>query len=61
MQLQVSGSLAIVSGSSAIAGIGVLLKGSSIVCRMFVFGTEVVGVYCLDHTGVTGIDLLAES
>jgi len=50
-----------VSGSSAIAGIGVLPKGSLIVCQMFVFGTEVVGVCCLDRAGVTGIDLPAES
>jgi len=42
-------------------GIGVLLKGSSIVCQMFVFGTEVAGVCCLDRAGVTGIDLPAES
>jgi len=43
------------------AGIGVLLKGSSIVYLRFVFGMEVVGVLGMDCIGVTGFDLPAES
>jgi len=61
MQLQVSGGLAMVSGSSAMAGIGVLPKGSSIIYLRFVFGTEVVGMPDMDCAGVTGFDLPAES
>ena len=54
MQLQVS-------GSSGMAGTGVLPKGSSTVCRRFVFGTEVPGDCGTDCVGVTGTDLPAES
>jgi len=50
-----------VSGSSAMAGIGVLPKGSLIIYLRFVFGTEVVGVLGMDRIGVTGFDLPAES
>jgi len=61
MQLQVFGGLSTVSGSSAMAGIGVLLKGSSTIYLRFVFGMEVVGILGMDRAGVTGFDLLAES
>jgi len=61
MQLQVSGSLAVVSGSSAMAGTGVLPKGSSIIYLRFVFGTEIFSVPGMDHAGVTSFDLPAES
>jgi len=61
MQLQVSGSLVVVSGSSAMAGIGVLPKGSLIIYLRLVFGTEVAGVPGMDCIGVTGFDLPAES
>jgi len=43
------------------AGIGVLLKGSSTIYLRFVFGTEAVGILGMDRAGVTGFDLLAES
>jgi len=61
MQLQVSGGSAIVSGSLAMAGTGVLPKGSSTVYLRFVFGMEVIGVLGMDCAGVTGFDLPAES
>ena len=61
MKLQVAGGSAGVSGSSAMAGIGVLPKGSLIIYLRFVFGTEVVGVLGMDRIGVTGFDLPAES
>ena len=50
-----------VSGSLAMAGTGVLPKGSSIVYLRFVFGMEAVGVPGIDCAGVTGFDLPAES
>ena len=43
------------------AGTGVLPKGSSMVCRRFVFGIEVLGECGIDCAGVTGTDLPAES
>jgi len=61
MQLQVAGGSAVVSGSSAMAGTGVLPKGSLIVYLRFVFGREGFGVPGMDHVGVTGFDLPAES
>jgi len=50
-----------VSGSSTMAGTGVLPKGSSIVYLRFVFGTEVISMPGMDCAGVTGFDLPAES
>jgi len=50
-----------VSGSLAMAGTGVLPKGSSIIYLRFVFGMEVVSVLGMDHTRVAGFNLPAES
>ena len=51
----------VVSGSSAMAGTGVLPKGSSTIYLRFVFGTEMISVLGMDRAGVTGFDLPAES
>ena len=57
----VSGSSAMVSGSSTMTGAGVLPKGSLIIYLWFVFGREGFGVLGMDHVGVTGFNLPTES